>query len=79
MDALLVPDTVSRPTTFSWLKQGATSNTPRAILEQLKKLAYLRRMGAEGWDLSSVNPNLLKHLAKLGRRYTAQPLQRSSD
>ena len=78
LDSLLIPDTASRPTTLTWLKQEATSNTPRAILGQLKKLAHLRRMGAEGWDLSSMNPNRLKHLAKLGRKYTAQPLRRQA-
>jgi TnpA family transposase len=78
LDSLLVPDTAGSPTTLTWLKQGATSNTPRAILGQLKKLAFLRGIEADRWDLSAMNPNRLKHLAKLGRRYTAQPLQQQA-
>jgi TnpA family transposase len=78
LDGLLVPETIGAPTTLSWLKQGATSNSPKAILEQLKKLGYLRAMNAEEWDLSAVNPNRLKTLARLGRRYTAQALQRQA-
>jgi hypothetical protein len=35
-------------------------------------------MNAEEWDLSAVNPNRLKTLARLGRRYTAQALQRQA-
>jgi hypothetical protein len=36
LDGLLVPETAGAPTTLSWLKQGATSNSPKAILGQLK-------------------------------------------
>lgn len=76
LDGLLVPESSRTLTDLSWLKQGATSNSPPAIAAQLKKLRYLRRMGADEWDLSAVNPNRLKALAGVGRRYTAQPLQR---
>jgi TnpA family transposase len=78
LDGLLVPESTGAPTTLSWLKQGATSNSPKAILAQLKKLHYLRAVGVEHWNLSAVNPNRLKTLARLGRRYTAQPLQRQA-
>ncbi len=76
LDGLIVAETPSRPTPLARLAQGATSNTPKAILEQLAKLELLRGMGADRWDLSAVNPNRLKRLSRLGRRHTAQALER---
>lgn len=78
LDGLLVAETPSRPTPLARLGRGATSNTPKAILKQLAKLDLLRRMGADRWDLSAVNPNRLKRLSRLGRRYTAQALERQT-
>ncbi len=63
-------------TKHSWLKEGATSNSPPAILAQVRKLGVLREMGADRLDLSAVNPNRLRRLAGLGRRHTNQALKR---
>ena len=63
-------------TGHSWLKEGATSNSPPAILAQVRKLSVLREMGADRLDLSAVNPNRLRRLAGLGRRHTNQALKR---
>lgn len=78
LDALLIPDLAGAPgrTRHSWLKEGATTNTPRAIIAQLEKLSYLRSQGADRLDLSSLNPNRLKFLASLGRRHANQALRR---
>lgn len=65
-------------TPLSWLKDRATSNTPPAINEQLQKLFYLRELGVESLDVASVNPNRLKLLASVGRRYTNQALHRQT-
>lgn len=93
LDRLLVPATaedVSRQsnmsksvakrglTPLSWLKDRATSNTPPEIKEQLLKLSYLRELGADKLEVSPVNPNRLKLLAGVGRRYTNQALQRQT-
>jgi hypothetical protein len=94
LDALLVPvPEVSRAqrrarrrspepapgrTRHSWLREGATSNSPPAILAQLKKLEVLREMGIQRFDLEVINHNRLKYLANLGRRYTNQALQRQA-
>ena len=43
---------------------------------QIAKLVYLRGMGADGWDLSVLNPNRRRYLAQLARRSTNQALQR---
>lgn len=66
-------------TPLSWLKDRATSNTPKAIKDQIAKLRYLRGVGADRLDVSSVNPNRLKLLAAVGRRYTNQALQRQPE
>ncbi len=75
-----IPATVAKRglTPLSWLKDRATSNTPPAINEQLQKLSYLRDLGVEALDVASVNPNRLKLLASVGRRYTNQALQRQT-
>lgn len=94
LDGLLVPEPeVSRAerrarrrspgpapgrTPHSWFREGATSNSPPAILMQLKKLEKLREMGVEDFDLESINHNRLVYLANLGRRYTNQALQRQA-
>lgn len=94
LDALLIPEPeVSRAerrarrrspgpapgrTPHSWLREGATSNSPPVILAQLKKLEVLREMGVEDFDLRAINHNRLKYLANLGRRYTNQALQRQA-
>lgn len=94
LDALLIPEPeISRAerrarrrslgpapgrTWHSWLREGATSNSPPAILAQLKKLEVLWEMGVADFDLKAINHNRLKYLANLGRRYTNQALQRQA-
>src|SRR5439155_1421986 len=52
-------------------------NSPRAIVENLEKLAFLRTAGVEDWTLEPLNPNRLKFLAHLTRKSSAQALQRA--
>jgi hypothetical protein len=58
LDALLVVDPGLSPpcTRHAWLEEGATSNTPKAIADQLEKLGFLRDLGADRFDVSGVNP-----------------------
>ena len=76
VDPSLSPARGPARTRHSWLKEGSTSNTPKAISNQLEKLSYLRELGADGFDVSGVNPNRCRFLAGLGRRYTNQALKR---
>lgn len=76
LDLLLVPDTQTGRTPLAWLRQGATANTARAILEQLDKLRYVRQWDIESWPLDRLTPNRLKFLAQLGQKATNQALQR---
>jgi TnpA family transposase len=79
LDRLLVPDGATGRTPLTWLRQGATANSPAAILTTLEKLAWLRGWGVDRWDLSSLTPNRVKFLAQLGRRTTNQALQRAPE
>src|SRR5258708_16920600 len=75
-DSLLIREESLGRTPLAWLGQRAAANTSKAIVAELKKLDFLRGLGAAGWDLSEINPNRLKFLAQLGRRATSQALQR---
>ncbi|MBV9280755.1 MAG: Tn3 family transposase [Chloroflexi bacterium] len=77
LDRLLVRDEGLGRTRLDWLRQGATANTPRAILAALERRAYLLDQGVDRWDLSALTPNRRTRLAQLGRRMTNQALQRA--
>jgi TnpA family transposase len=76
LDTLLVVDSDLGKIPIGWLRQGATSNSAISILRSLKKILFLRDLGASTWNLSVINPNRLKFLAQIGRRATNQYLQR---
>jgi TnpA family transposase len=80
LEALLIPDVeLSKDgramTRLAWLAQEGKAGS-RGVLGQIAKVVYLRGMGADGWDLSGVNPNRRRYLAQLARRSTNQALQR---
>jgi TnpA family transposase len=77
LDTLLEPDPARGLTPLAWLRRPAISNSPRAILGNLEKLAFLRAVGVEDWTLEALNPNRLKFLAHLARKSSAQALQRA--
>jgi hypothetical protein len=60
----------------AWLRTGATSKTADAIRTELRKLDFVRGLGAHLWNLSILNPNRLKFLSRVARRSTNQQLQR---
>ena len=68
LDRLLVPENPGERTPLGWLRRHATANSPRALLEVLEKVRQLQRWGVPGWDLSALNPNRQKMLARLGRK-----------
>ena len=77
LERLLEPAPARTMTPLTWLRRPALSNSPRAIVENLEKLAFLRAAGVEGWTLESLNPNRLTCLAQLTRKASAQALQRA--
>ena len=76
LSGLLVPDSPGERTPLGWLRRHATANSPRALLEVLGKLRQLQEWNVPDWDLAALNPNRRKMLARLGRKYTNQALQR---
>jgi hypothetical protein len=78
LDALLQPTSTTGPAPLAWLQREATALTPRAILNEIEKLNYVRAFGADAWQLNALTPNRRKLLAGIGRRSTNQALQRMS-
>jgi hypothetical protein len=77
LDTLLTPDATRGMTPLVWLRRPAVSNSPRAILGNLEKLAFVRTAGVDHWNLAALNPNRLKRLAQVARKSSAQALQRA--
>src|SRR5260370_4968672 len=77
LDQILVPDTTIKRTPLVWLRQGAVSFSPAAIVGEIEKLSYVRSLGVEGWDLSAFTPNRRKFLSQVGKKSTNQALQRT--
>ena len=46
------------------------------MLDALDKLALLHSWAVDQWDMTALNPNRQKFLARLGRKYTVQALRR---
>ncbi len=78
LDQLLVVDESLAMTPLSWLRRPATMNSPQAILKTLRKLQILNQQGVAAWNLARLNPNRIKFLAQLGKRASAQALQRTA-
>jgi hypothetical protein len=68
LDGLLQAEQPNRPTPLAWLRQSATSNSPKTILTGLTKLGKLQQWQVGNWNLSVLNPNRLKQLAQIGFR-----------
>jgi len=76
LDALLVSDPQTGRSVLQWLRRDATAHTASQLVETLQKIAVLREMGVETWDLTDLNPNRGKWLAQLGWKAPTQHLHR---
>lgn len=76
LDNLLVSESEEGPTPLYRLRQHADTNTPTALLNTLDKFILLESWDVDEWDMSALNPNRQKLLARLGRKYTMQALRR---
>jgi TnpA family transposase len=79
LEQLLVFEPSTGRTPLHWLRQRATTNSPKAILQSLDKLATLQEWGVEEWQLDSIHPNRLKLLTQIGRKSSNQALERMSE
>jgi TnpA family transposase len=77
LDQLLMPSPTLLHTPLTWLRRGATTNSPTAILNALAKLTFLKQQAVNDWDMTRLNPNRIKFLAQLGKKSTNQALQRA--
>lgn len=76
LDSLLVSEIEQGPALLYRLRQHADTNTPTALLHTLDKFLLLESWNVDAWDMSHLNPNRQKLLARLGRKYTMQALRR---
>ncbi|MEE8264274.1 MAG: Tn3 family transposase [Gammaproteobacteria bacterium] len=76
LDSLLITEGDQGKTQLYQFRQPAISNTPMALLSTLGKFATLQSWSVDEWEMSALNPNRQKFLARLGRKYTVQALRR---
>jgi hypothetical protein len=70
LDALGVTDIALGVSQLVWLAARRPRRSRRRSFAQLEKLAFLRELGATGWDLDVVAANRRRQLAALARRST---------
>jgi hypothetical protein len=73
---LLITEEDKGKTQLSQFRQPAISKTPTALLSTLGKFVTLQSWSVDAWEMSALNPNRQKFLARLGRKYTVQALRR---
>ena len=76
LDSLLITEEDKGKTQLYQFRQPAISNTPTALLSTLGKFVTLQSWSVDAWEMSALNPNRQKFLARLGRKYTVQALRR---
>ncbi len=76
LEQLLVHDSDIRAIRLTWLRRPATSNSPKEILRVIEKIRFLRAHQVHQWDLSALNPNRLKFLARIAQKTSIKSLKR---
>ena len=76
LDQLLVNNDDIHAIRLTWLRRPATSNSPREILRVIEKIHFLRAHQVHDWDLSALNPNRLKFLARIAQKSSIKSLRR---
>lgn len=76
LDGLLVTNPEIKTTRLRWLATGPVEASPAAIKAEVTKLEFLRDLGADALDLSMLPADRRRFLATVGRRLTAQALER---
>ncbi len=77
LDSLMEIQSDWGKTRLAWLQRTPTHHNLTQLLTTLEKIAYLQEKGIAKWDLSMLNANRMKQLAKVGERATNQYMQRS--
>ncbi|MFD9569256.1 DUF4158 domain-containing protein [Streptomyces sp. NPDC059982] len=76
LDGLLAFDVKLRSSRLHWLVTGPVQASATSVGGEIEKLRFLRGLGADKVDLSSLPAERRRYLAQIGRRLTAQALVR---
>lgn len=76
LDRLLETREGTDVSTLAWLRTSATGSVTVSVVGATERLEVLRSEGSFQIDLSMLSPNRVRHLARLGRRSTAQAMRR---
>ncbi|MFC9636459.1 DUF4158 domain-containing protein [Streptomyces mirabilis] len=76
LDGLLVIEPELRSSRLNWLVTGPVQASPSSVKGEVEKLKFLRDLGADTLDLSSLPAERRRFLAQIGRRLTPQALVR---
>nr|WP_254679021.1 Tn3 family transposase [Arthrobacter sp. 24S4-2] len=76
LDALLVTDAKIGMNRLRWLSTGPVEASSAAVKTEISKLDFLRCLGVEALDLSALPAERRRFLASVGRRSSAQALER---
>lgn len=76
LDALLVTDAKIGMNRLRWLSTGPVEASSAAVKTEISKLGFLRCLGVEALDLSALPTERRRFLASVGRRSSAQALER---
>lgn len=74
LDRLIEIEEGKRRSNLVWLRQPAVSFAADAILQNVKKIEFLRAMKADTWRLPELSPNRLKLLSGIARKSRIQAL-----
>ena len=76
LDRLLEHRDGTDVSTLAWLRTPPTGSVTVSVTGAVERLDVLRSEGSFQVDLSGLSPNRVRHLARLGRRSTAQAIGR---
>lgn len=68
LDKLIEIEEGKKRSNLVWLKQPAVSFAADTILQNIKKIEFLREMKADTWNLPEISPNRLKFLSNIARK-----------
>lgn len=79
LDSLLEVDEELGKTRLAWLQRTPTGHNLTQMLTTLDKIVFLKTHSVMEWNLSAINANRLKLLARIGSRATNQYLKRANE
>lgn len=75
LDALISIQNKELKTKFGWLKEGPGHSSPKAFIEVIKRLEFIRKLELNP-DIKALHPNRVRQLYRLGSKYEAYNIRR---